>query len=323
MDVRVRHLEARHDEPDPLARECRLLGAADDVAYSVQVLRQLGGAVDPVIHLLAWDDECVSRCNRVDGHERNTVFVAPDERAGDLAVDDPGKDGGHRLHRREVGPGRACSLGYHRVVVTAVEQPSSSSGLLTVANLITLARLACIPVFLVLLFGVDSRLAAGVLLGVLGATDWVDGWAARRLGQVSDIGKVLDPAADRLLFIVGVGGIIIDRSAPLWFSILVVAREAVFGALMVVLTALGMKRFDVTYLGKCATFALMFAFPIFLLHAGVDTGRTAWWIAAWVFGIPGLVLSYYTAVAYIPVIRRALREGRAERELERQQKGSL
>lgn len=318
----MRNLEARHDEPNPLAREGRLLGSANDVAHSVQVLGELWGAIDPVIDLLPGHHQGVARCDRVDGHERNAVIVAPDKRAGDLAVDDPGEDGGHRLHRREVGPGRARSLGYHRVVATAVEQPTGSSGLLTVPNLITLARLACIPVFLVLLFGADSRLAAGVLLGVLGATDWVDGYAARRLGQVSEIGKVLDPAADRLLFIVGVGGIIIDRSAPLWFSILVVAREAVFGALMVVLTAMGMKRFDVTYLGKCATFALMFAFPIFLLHAGVDTARTAWWIAAWVFAIPGLALSYYTAVAYIPMIRRALREGRAERELERQQKGS-
>ena len=94
------------------------------------------------------------------------------------------------------------------------------------------------------------------------------------------------------------------------------AREAVFGVLMVVLTALGMKRFDVTYLGKCATFALMFAFPIFMLHAGVSSGRTAWLVAAWVFGAPGLALSYYTAVAYVPTMRRALREGRAERALQ-------
>lgn len=203
-----------------------------------------------------------------------------------------------------------------------MEVRTTRSGLFTIPNAITLARLACIPVFLVLIFGAENRVAAALLLAALGATDWVDGYAARRLGQVSEIGKVLDPAADRILFIVGVGGIIIDGSAPVWFSVLVVAREAVFGALMVLLTALGMKRFDVTYLGKCATFALMWAFPVFLMHAGVDSARTAWWVAAWVFAIPGLALSYYTAVAYIPSINRAFREGRAERVLGRAEKGS-
>ena len=186
-------------------------------------------------------------------------------------------------------------------------------GLWTIPNLISIARLACIPIFLYLLFGSHNRLGAGLLLAGLGATDWVDGWIARRFGQVSEIGKVLDPTADRLLFIVGVLGIIIDGSAPAWFSILVVVREGVIGVAMVVLTALGMKRFDVTYLGKCATFALMFAFPMFLAHAGVHAGRTAWLIGAWIFAAPGLALSYYTAVAYVPRMRANLREGRAER----------
>jgi len=202
-------------------------------------------------------------------------------------------------------------------VVTAVEQPTTAPGFFTVPNLITLARLACIPVFLVLVFGVEDRVAAAWLLAALGATDWVDGYFARRLNQVSEIGKVLDPLADRLLFIVGVGGIVIDGSAPLWFSLMVVIREAVFGLAMVVLTAMGMKRFDVTYLGKCATFALMFAFPIFLLRAGVSEAKTEYGIAAWICAWPGLVLSYLTAVLYIPQIRRALREGRAERASQR------
>ena len=110
-------------------------------------------------------------------------------------------------------------------VETAVVQPKPAGGLWTAPNLITVVRLCCLPLFLYLLFGRDNRVAAGLLLGGLGATDWVDGWVARRFNQVSEFGKMFDPTADRLLFIVGVAGIIIDRAAPLWFCWLVVGRN--------------------------------------------------------------------------------------------------
>ncbi|NDC46918.1 MAG: CDP-alcohol phosphatidyltransferase family protein, partial [Actinobacteria bacterium] len=79
-------------------------------------------------------------------------------------------------------------------------------------NLVTLLRLLCLPLFLWLLFTRDDRAAAAYLLGVLGATDWIDGWLARKLQQRSEFGAVFDPAVDRLLFIVGVGAIIVDGS---------------------------------------------------------------------------------------------------------------
>lgn len=182
---------------------------------------------------------------------------------------------------------------------------------LTIPNAFTLFRLCCIPLFLYLLFGRDNRAGAAWLLGALGATDWVDGWLARRLNQTSEFGKVFDPTADRLLFIVGIGGIIIDHAAPLWIAWAVVIREVVLGGTVAILTlAFGMKRFDVTWLGKLATFLLMFAFPGFMLGATDFPGHQGFQIAAWMLGIPGLVLSYYTAVLYIPAIRASLREGR-------------
>lgn len=79
----------------------------------------------------------------------------------------------------------------------------SRRSLLTVPNAITLVRLLCLPVFLWALFGRDSRLAAGIIIGCLGATDWVDGWVARRFNQTSPFGAIFDPTVDRLLFIVG------------------------------------------------------------------------------------------------------------------------
>jgi cardiolipin synthase len=182
---------------------------------------------------------------------------------------------------------------------------------LTLPNAFTLLRLCCIPLFLYLLFGRDNRAGAAWLLGGLGATDWVDGWLARRLHQTSEFGKIFDPTADRLLFIIGIGAIIVDHSAPLWMAWAVVGREVVFGGTVAVATlAFGMKRFDVSWWGKTATFLLMFAFPGFMLGASTFPGHAGFEIAAWILGVPGLILSYYTALTYIPTIRRSLREGR-------------
>jgi cardiolipin synthase len=182
---------------------------------------------------------------------------------------------------------------------------------LTLPNAFTLLRLCCIPLFLYLLFGRDNRAGAAWLLGGLGATDWFDGWLARRLNQTSEFGKIFDPTADRLLFIIAVGGIIVDGSAPLWLAWAIVAREVIFGGTVAIATlAFGMKRFDVTWLGKVATFLLMFAFPGFMLGASDFPAHQGFQVASWVLAIPGLVLSYYTAVTYIPTIRVSLREGR-------------
>jgi cardiolipin synthase len=184
----------------------------------------------------------------------------------------------------------------------------------TVPNAFTLARLLCLPLFLYLLLGRDDPAAAAWLLGGLGATDWVDGYLARRLGQVSEFGKKFDPTVDRLLFIVALVAIIAADAAPRWFCIAVLVREVAVGVTIAIATvAFHMTRFDVTWLGKTATFLLMFAIPGFVL-GGSDFPGHAWFNAvAWVLGIPGLVLSYWTAVGYVPEIRRGIASGRATR----------
>ncbi len=193
-------------------------------------------------------------------------------------------------------------------------QPNGGdSRVLTVPNLISVIRLCCIPVFLWLLFGQDNRAGAAWLLGGLGATDWIDGYIARRWNQVSELGKMLDPTADRLLFIVGISAIIIDGSAPRWVATLVLVREVVLGATVAGLTVFaGMQRFDVTWWGKTATFLLMFAFPGFMLGASDFPGADGFQIAAWILVVPGLVLSYYTAFAYVPTIAAHVRIARKE-----------
>lgn len=194
----------------------------------------------------------------------------------------------------------------------------TSDRLITLPNAITFVRLLCIPVFLYLLFVRDARLEAAVLLALLGGTDWVDGYAARHLHQVSNFGKAFDPTVDRLLLITGVTSIILADGCPLWFGLVVVAREVVLSTFVVSIMALGAKRMDVTWWGKAGTFGIMVAFPAFL--ASTDTGishglSTFLELVAWCAAIPGLVFSFIAFFGYFPAGMRALREGRAAREV--------
>jgi cardiolipin synthase len=186
---------------------------------------------------------------------------------------------------------------------------------LTIPNAISVVRLLCIPVFLWLLFGRDDKLAAAWLLAALGATDWVDGYIARHFNQVSTLGKVLDPTADRLLLGVGVVALMVDGSVPAWVGVLTLVREVLVSVAVLALAAMGARRIDVQWVGKAGTFALMFAYPLFLLsHAGTsvsDTARTVAWLCA----LPGLALSYYAAAAYVPLARQALRDSKAASEV--------
>jgi cardiolipin synthase len=183
----------------------------------------------------------------------------------------------------------------------------------TIPNVISLVRLLCMPLFLYLLFGKDDALAASILLGALGATDWVDGYIARHYHQVSNIGKVLDPVADRLLFFVGIGGILVYGAVPVWFAAMVLVRELVVAVTTVVLAAMGARRVDVTWWGKAGTFCLMVAFPMFLASEASFSLADAARVLAWGFGLPGLVLSYISWAMYLPLGLRALELGRADR----------
>lgn len=224
--------------------------------------------------------------------------------------------------RRHRSRGFVGCVGACRVITIFREavspQPSvSSDRILTIPNLITLVRLTCLPIFLYLLFGRDNQLAAAWLLGALGATDWCDGYIARHFNQVSELGKVLDPVADRLLFFVGVGGILATGAVPTAIAVAVLTREAVVGGATVLIAALGASRIDVTWYGKAGTFANMVAFPAFLGSHSTASYADALGILAWVAIVPGLALSYLAAFLYIPLAKRALIEGRRARATSR------
>jgi cardiolipin synthase len=197
--------------------------------------------------------------------------------------------------------------------VIRVSELFSRRSLLTFPNGITLVRLLCLPIFLWMLFGRDSRLAAGIMIGCLGATDWVDGWVARRFNQTSPFGAVFDPTVDRLLFIVGLLALGLDGAVNIVVAILILAREIGVGLMMVVATAFGMERFAVTYLGKWATFILMFAVPALTLSTSGIALEPLFSLVGWVLMVPGLALSWLTAVQYVPKVREHLRAGRQRR----------
>ncbi len=183
--------------------------------------------------------------------------------------------------------------------------------ILTLPNLITIVRLLSIPLFVWLLFARDNRAAAAVLLAVLGATDWVDGFVARRYGQVSELGKLLDPVADRLLLVTSVVSILIDGSVPLIVAVLALVRELIVAVAALVLAALGARRIDVTLIGKAGTFCLLTSFPLFLASASTLSWAEVAEVAAWAFVVPGLVLGYVSLATYVPLARQALEHRQA------------
>ena len=176
----------------------------------------------------------------------------------------------------------------------------------TIPNLVTFLRLGCIPIFCWLLFGLDNRLAAGILLGALGASDFVDGYLARRLDQATELGAILDPVADRFMFFAAAISMLVSGDVALWFGITALVREFGLSVGTVALAARRVGWLGVNAWGKAGSFGLMFAFPLFLLGRADIPGAGAWTIAGWVSGIPSLAIAWYGAYLYVLAGRRAL-----------------
>jgi len=179
---------------------------------------------------------------------------------------------------------------------------------LTVPNLISVARILLLGLFCWLLFGADRRIPATIVLMVIGVTDFLDGFLARRFHQVSTLGKVLDPLADRLVLVTGVLAITIYGAVPAWLAAVVLGRELVVSLAVLALVALKARRIDVLWVGKAGTFGLLCCLPLFLLGDQHAPWARALTDVTWVALVPALILSFVAAAAYIPLARRALDE---------------
>jgi cardiolipin synthase (CMP-forming) len=190
------------------------------------------------------------------------------------------------------------------------DEPGEVTGrILTVPNLLSFARLAVLPIiYLDLVNGNLTR--AFVLLAVFAATDWLDGYIARRFDQVSRLGQVLDPISDRVLFIVVGIGFVVAGIVPLWVVLLLLARDLAVLLVGGVLLLRGRSQLpEVTRVGKAATFGLMWAFPLWLMAAIVGDGpsdpQPALNALAWVTYLINVVLYYLAAIGYARTVLRA------------------
>ena len=169
----------------------------------------------------------------------------------------------------------------------------------TVPNLISFARLLGVPLFLYLFLVAHEDIAAVVVLTVGGTSDWIDGYLARRLRQVSRLGELLDPAADRLYILATLLALTVTSVLPWWFTVALLLREATLLVSLFVLRRYGYGPPPVHYLGKTATFILLAAFPALLLAHAVSATQAWVWPAGWALAWWGLVLYWAAAILYL------------------------
>ena len=179
----------------------------------------------------------------------------------------------------------------------------------TLPNALSVLRLLGVPLFLWLLLGPEADGWAVVVLMVAGVTDWADGKLARVLGQSSRLGALLDPAADRLYIVTTLVAFVLRDVVPLWMVAVLVGREVVLGVALLVLRRHGYPPLQVHYLGKAATFLLLYAFPLLLLGGG---GGWAWvQPVAWALTIWGSALYVLAGVFYVVQVVGLVRADRA------------
>ncbi len=183
----------------------------------------------------------------------------------------------------------------------------------TLPNIISMIRLAGVPLFLWLVLGPEADVWALVVLMLSGFTDWLDGYLARRLDQMSKLGEILDPVADRLYILAAVIGLAFRDIVPWWVAIILPARDAFLWCLVPFLRTRGYSALPVHYLGKAATAALLYAFPLLFLGDGTGPIATLAQVFGWAFAIWGMGLYWWAGLLYAWQVRKLMadRERRA------------
>jgi cardiolipin synthase len=191
----------------------------------------------------------------------------------------------------------------------ASEPDELPNRLFTIPNLLSVIRLALVPVFLWLLLGPKADGWALAVLVYAGASDWADGKIARWLNQASRLGALLDPAADRLYTLATVVAFVLRDIIPLWFALVLIGRDILVAVCIWLLRRAGFGPPEVTYIGKAATFNLMYAMPMLLMAQGSSDFATIVRPVAYAFVVWGSALFVWSGLLYVVQTRAALRAG--------------
>ena len=179
---------------------------------------------------------------------------------------------------------------------------SLSQELRSVPNLLSILRLFMVPLFLYLLL-IDQFVWALVVMAVASASDWFDGYIARKFNQITQLGQVLDPAADRLFILAALVGLTVNGNIPAWLAITIVLRDLMLLAVYPVLATHGHGPLPVHFLGKAGTFALLYALPLLLM---ADIWPQAEWLVlplAWGFTYWGVGMYWVSGFIYVKQVR--------------------
>lgn len=192
---------------------------------------------------------------------------------------------------KQVAPGQACAVVSQRVW--------------TIPNVLSFLRLTGVPLFLILILQ-HRDLAALILLAIASLTDLLDGRIARHFNQVTELGQMLDPAADRLYILATLIGLAVRGIIPTWLLVVLVARDVVLAALLPALHSRGFTSLPVHFIGKAATFMLLFALPIILLGSGGWVISPPAKVLGWALACWGTLLYWWAGVLYIWQTRKLL-----------------
>jgi cardiolipin synthase len=186
------------------------------------------------------------------------------------------------------------------------DEASRSLRVWTLPNLLSALRLAGVPLFLWLVLGPEEDGWALLVLMLSGISDFFDGWLARKLNQQSVVGQILDPVADRLYILAVVLGLALRDIIPWWVAVSLPLRDLLMWGLVPLLRTRGYSALPVHFLGKAATFCLLYAFPLLLLGDGEGVVATLAQVFGWAFAVWGIGLYWWAGVLYAWQVRRLL-----------------
>lgn len=220
---------------------------------------------------------------------------APNERRGHDVAD---HRQGHRFDVVAVNPSEPVIGASDQLAPAADNRAQVSNRIWTIPNVLSFLRLVGVPFFLLLILQ-HRDVAAVIVLAIASLTDLVDGRIARRFNQISQLGEILDPAADRLYIFATVLGLAVRGIIPWWLLGVLVGRDVLLALLVPALKSRGYTSLPVNFIGKAATFCLLYALPLVLLGAGPWLISPAARTFGWAFAIWGAYLYWWAGVMYV------------------------